>query len=425
MLRPGGGGVDQVVVSAEGEAGHFVEQLLLAGVDDAGAALQPDGAVLHRHGEDRDAGPFGPVLIAADDAGAETRVPHEHVLDPFKGRVRLEEDRIRLPEAVERIEDLQQLVRGHSLGVRHQHADLRADFAEDDQPRRIGVGLRAHGRVDAEDHRVVLFAREFFIPKVDPFRPEHDLVLGERHESVAPSERRFADLFATLGQCHGGPLLRPDRFQIRADGLAKMGVGAAALQVRIQIVRVPGCGEPPEATARFEEVHQVVVEQIARLIPRDFAEQTLHIDDVVADQQVGPRAGRPAAEAERRDARADGFGGPRDREGFRGPRRRGAEVREDGADAGVAGDGVAQVAAALFGDHRRRADNFHPQAGVRPEFPHDATAHLHALAVIAGEFDEGFGVGRQKGLEFDVDAGLFQPPTFGIAEGELEEVTRR
>ena len=64
----------------------------------------------------------------------------------------------------------------------------------------------------------------------------------------------------------------------------------------------------------FEEVDEVIGEVICDAVTFDLAVQRVHVHGVVADQDIGARAGAAATDAERRNARANRRPGARGRE---------------------------------------------------------------------------------------------------------------
>jgi hypothetical protein len=187
---------------------------------------------------------------------------------------------------------------------------------------------------------------------------------------------------------------------------------------------VPGGEQAPAAAVRLEQVHQVVAEVGLDALALRAADEGAHVHDVVADEQVGPRAGQRRPDADGGDRRADGAGGPLDRKARRRPRRAGPQPGEDIVQRAVAGDRFRKEAAALRGDRLGRANHFDAQAGVAAEFPEDAAAQLRRLAVVAWQLDQPLAVVRQKALERAVQFPLAHRPAARFGEAEFDEVVR-
>src|SRR5207245_1283641 len=97
------------------------------------------------------------------------------------------------------------------------------------------------------------------------------------------------------------------------DGTAEESVFAVALQVRIEVVGVPRGEQVPQPAVGLEQVDQVLVKVGPHPVAVGARPQRLHVDDVVADQQIGAGAGAARADADGGDARADDLGRAGDR----------------------------------------------------------------------------------------------------------------
>ena len=84
---------------------------------------------------------------------------------------------------------------------------------------------------------------------------------------------------------------------------------------------MPRRKQAPETTFGLEEVHQVVLEVVRDPATFDLAVECAHVHNVVADQEIGARAGAARTDAVCGNGRPDDVGRPLEREAVRGPRR--------------------------------------------------------------------------------------------------------
>src|SRR5262249_41680341 len=152
---------------------------------------------------------------------------------------------------------------------------------------------------------------------------------------------------------------------------------------------------------------EVVGEVIRNAIALGAAVNRPHVNNVVADEQVGSRAGATGTDPERRDTRADHISGSRDGEGIGRPRFGRPQARGDEPNAQVVRDSGPKEATALRRDGIRGANDLHAKRRVATKLPQNAPAYLKALAVVARQFHECSWMFGEKVLEVFVNRSQF------------------